>query len=120
MRYIRYIRYAFLAVIGIVLITIALANRGFVTVGLVPEELGDVVPIRPEISLPMYLVIFASILAGFAVGYIWEWLREFRVRSEAAEKGREVRRLERENRKLRTQKTENQGDEVLAILDEAS
>lgn len=116
----RYIRYLFLAVFGALLVAVSLANREFVTLKLVPEGIADNVPLNPQIDLPLFVVIFGGILVGLAVGFIWEWLREHAVRSKAAESGREVRRLERENRKLRSEKTENQGDEVLAILDEAS
>lgn len=35
----RYIRYAFLAALGVVLITVALANRGDVTLNILPGEL---------------------------------------------------------------------------------
>lgn len=120
----RYLRYLFLAVFGIVLVLLAMANRQVVTLHLVPQELADYAVtyagMNPNIDLPLYIVIFAGILLGVAVGFFWEWLREMTIRSEAAEKGREVRRLERENRRLRADRPENKGDDVLALLDEAS
>ena len=37
----RYIRYAFLAVLAIALVSVALANRGMVTLTLLPSGLSD-------------------------------------------------------------------------------
>ena len=119
----RYLRYLFLAVLGIVLIVLAMANREVVTLRLVPEELADYANtyagMNPSVDLPLYVVIFGGIVFGLALGFIWEWLREHAIRSDAAQKGREVRRLERENKRLKAERPENQGDDVLAILDEA-
>ena len=42
----RYIRYGILAVIGVSLITVALANRGSVTLQLLPGHLGAKAPSR--------------------------------------------------------------------------
>ena len=53
------IRYAFWAIVGLCLILIGLANRDFVTVRAMPEALGDVLGLSPDISLPMFMVIFA-------------------------------------------------------------
>ncbi len=35
----RYVRYVFMAVVGLSLILVALANRGMVTIKLLPEEI---------------------------------------------------------------------------------
>ena len=114
----RYIRYLCIAVFAIALISIAVANRGMVQLKLLPDELSNLFAVNPQVNLPLFIVIFGGILAGIFVGFIWEWLREQSIRSEAARKGREVRKLERENKRLKTEKKENQGDDVLALLDE--
>ena len=44
----------------------------------------------------LFLVIFAGIVAGLLIGFVWEWLREHRFRSTAARERRERERLERE------------------------
>ena len=58
----RYLRYAFLASLAIVLVSVALANRGMVTLKLLPVELSDWVGLKQSIELPLFVVIFGSIL----------------------------------------------------------
>ena len=112
----RYLRYLFLAVLGIVLLTVALANRAPVTVKLLPEELALFLGWAPQITLPLFLLIFAGIVAGLLIGFVWEWLREHKHRAEASRERRERQRLEREVKDLR-QPAPGSSDEVLAILD---
>lgn len=115
----RYIRYACIAVFAVALIAVALANRNFVTLKLLPTEIAGLFAVAPSVSLPLFIVIFGGILVGISVGFIWEWMREHAVRAENAHNAREVRRLEREVKRLKSEKHEGQ-DEVLALLDEAS
>jgi len=113
----RYIKYLFLAVLGLALITVALANRSPVTLRAVPEGLEGLLGFSGEIDLPLYLVIFGGIVAGLLVGFVWEWLREHKHRAIAARKIREVGQLEREVSRLKD-KPEHK-DDVLALLEEA-
>jgi len=106
----RLIRYAFLAGLAIILIAVALANRGFVTLRVLPEDMVGVLGYQWSISLPLFLVIFASIVAGVAIGFVWEWLREHKHRAEARQ------RLEREVDRLSDASSES-GDDVLAMLE---
>lgn len=115
----RYIRYACIAVFGLALIAVALANREAVTLKVLPDEVAGMFAVNPTIELPLFAVIFGGILAGILVGFIWEWLREARIRSEAGAKTREVRRLEREVERLKGKQNEGK-DEVLALLEEAT
>ena len=112
----RILRYLFLAVVAILLITVALANRAPVTVSILPSEISDFLPVANSYSLPLFLVILAAVLAGLLIGFVWEWFREHRIRAEAARRKRELNRLEREVRGLR-EKTGEGRDEVLALLD---
>ena len=112
----RYIRYAFLAALAVVLVSIALANRGMVTLTLLPEGLARIAGFNPDISLPMFVVIFAGILAGLLIGVVWEWLREHKHRVEVRRKTREAGQLEREVKRLKGEKHQGK-DEVLALLD---
>lgn len=114
----RYIRYAFLAAVGILLISMSLANRGMVTLRLVPEGLEGLLGLNHSLSLPLFVVILGGVAAGLIIGFIWEWLREMKHRREASTKGHELRKLEREVDKLKTEKHAEK-DEVLAILDKA-
>ncbi|WP_299375947.1 LapA family protein [uncultured Tateyamaria sp.] len=115
----RYIRYACIAVFAIALIAVALANRGMVTLNLLPTEVAGMFAVAPSIELPLFVVIFGGIVAGLLIGFVWEWLREHAIRAENARNAREVRRLEREVKRMKSEKHEGQ-DEVLALLDEAS
>ncbi len=118
----RYIKYACLAVIAIVLVAVAMANRQFVTLKLVPDGvIADLLPFDASwltIELPLFLAVFFGVVLGFAIGYILEWLREYRQRAEAAKTAREMRRLNREVASLKAQKHAGK-DEVLVLLDEA-
>lgn len=112
----RKLRYLFLGLLGLVLLTVALANRGPVVVRLLPEGTDDFLGIGWAMELPLFLVIFAGIVAGLLIGFVWEWFREAKHRAEASRKGREVQKLEREVTRLRDEKAEPQ-DEVLALLE---
>lgn len=115
----RYIRYAFLAALAIVLISVSLANRDIVTLRLLPEPLTALTGGNWAISLPLFVVVLGGIAAGLVIGFVWEWLREYKHRREASRKGSEVARLEREITRLKGKQSEGK-DEVLALLDEAS
>lgn len=112
----RYLRYVFLAAVAIVLLTVALANRGAVTLNALPGELAGFAGWSWSVTLPLYLVIFGSIVAGLMIGFVWEWFREHKHRSSAKERAREIGRLERELGELRRMQPEPK-DEVLALLD---
>ncbi|WP_299045854.1 LapA family protein [uncultured Tateyamaria sp.] len=115
----RYIRYACIAIFAVALIAVALANRGLVTLKLLPDEIAGLFAVAPTVELPLFVVIFGGIVAGLLVGFVWEWLREHNIRAESARNAREMRRLEREVKRLKSEKHEGK-DEVLALLDEAS
>lgn len=112
----RYIRYAILAALAVVLIAVALANRAFVTLQLLPEGLAEILGLNMAIDLPLFVVIFAGIVAGLLIGFLWEWMREHKHRAEARRKASEARKLEREVKRLKGEKHKGQ-DEVLALLD---
>ena len=113
----RYIRYAFLASLGVILISMSLANRGAVELRLMPDAIAGLVGFNPSISLPLFVVILGGIAAGLVIGFVWEWLREYKYRAEATRQTREARRLEREVSRLKTEKTGSR-DEVLALLED--
>ncbi|NOX72265.1 MAG: LapA family protein [Alphaproteobacteria bacterium] len=112
----RYIRYVFWAFVGLVLIVVSLANRGPVSVNIVPEEFAGFLPFGNSYSLPLFLVILGAVLVGLLIGFVWEYIREFKQRSDAAKRKRELNRLEREVQGLRA-KTGEGKDDVLALLD---
>lgn len=111
----RYVRYLFLFVVGVALVTVALANREFVTLRLLPEELAGVFQVS-TIELPLFLVIFLGVLLGLLIGFVWEYLREYKIRSDLGKKDREVHRLERQLKVLK-EKTGEGKDDVLALIE---
>ena len=116
----RYVRYVFLACLGAALVSVAMANRIGVQLSLLPDELAALVGINQRIELPLFVVIFASIVAGLLIGFVWEWLREHKHRAEVSRKKGEVRQLEREVDRLKGSGKSREEDEVLALLDKAS
>ncbi len=114
----RYIRYFCIAIFAVALIAVALANREIVELKVLPGEVAHWFAVNPQIELPLFLVILGSIVAGLLVGFVWEWIREYGERAEAARQAREMRRLEREVARLKGEKHKGK-DEVLALLDEA-
>ena len=112
------IRYAFWAIVGLCLILIGLANREFVTVRAMPQALGDLFGISPDITLPLFIVIFLGVGAGLMIGFLWEWVREHRIRAQARAKSREVAALQREVDQLRGAAAgAKDEDDVLALLE---
>lgn len=114
----RYIRYAFLAALAVCLVTVALANRGTVTLNLLPEGLTGFLGFSWSITLPMFVVIFGTIIAGVLIGFVWEWLREHKLRAEGSRAKRTAAKLEREVKAMKTPESKT-GDDVLALLEEA-
>jgi len=114
---IRYLRLLLLALLGLVLLTVALANRASVPVRLLPDDMAALTGLTWAMELPLFLVIFASIIAGVLIGFVWEWFREHGHRATASQKSREVTRLERELAVLKDSTSVPPRDEVLALLD---
>jgi lipopolysaccharide assembly protein A len=110
----RYARYLLLVVLGLWLITVALANRDVVTLRLLPPDIQSLAGWGAVVQLPLFMVIFGSIVAGILIGFVWEWLREHKYRSAAATRAREVERLEREVARTAPPAPK---DDVLALLE---
>ncbi len=110
------LRWSFLSVIGIILVIVALANRELVALRLLPDEFAEILPAPGPVELPMFLVIFAGMVLGLLVGFVWEWMRERHHRLEAAARRREVARLEREIDGLK-RRNSGEDDDILALLE---
>ncbi|SDE39128.1 lipopolysaccharide assembly protein LapA domain-containing protein [Ruegeria marina] len=115
----RYIRYAFLGSLGIVLVSVSLANRQLVTLKMLPDDLAHLLGFNFSLTMPLFLVVLGGIAAGVVIGFVWEWLREHKHRRTADVKRREVRKLEREVKSLK-QKQNDGKDDVLALLDDVA
>ena len=115
------VKYVFLAVLAIVLIVVALANSGAVTLRVLPEAMAGFLGWSWQVTLPMFAVILGAIIVGLLIGFVWEWLREHKHRAAARSERREKEALKRENDQLRTERRgTSRGDDVLALLEDGS
>lgn len=115
----KYLRYLFLAVVGLCLILVALANRAAVTVKVLPEEMAAYLGQPLSYQLPLFVIIFAAIVIGLLIGFVWEWFREHKHRADARAQRREKEQLAREVKGLKRKSNEGR-DEVLALLDDSA
>ena len=90
----RIIKYLVLAAILIVLVAVALANRGPMTLRLLPDEIAGLFGLNYDLTLPVFVVILGTFLLGLVFGFVWEWLREHKHRVTARVEQRERQRLE--------------------------
>lgn len=111
----RTIKQIILGIILICLVLVAVANRETVVLNLVPEPLMPLLPFEGTLSLPLFVVIIASIAVGLVLGYLFEWLRERKIRKQVGQKTRQVSKLESEVERLK-RKTGDDEDEILALL----
>lgn len=102
-----------LAIILVVLVVIALANRELVTLHLLPSGMSRVMPL--SVQVPLFVVGLAGVVVGMLIGYIFEWLREHKHRRRAVQKAREAQRLSNEMDRLR-KTTGKHDDDVLTLL----
>ncbi len=118
---IRWMKLGFLALLAVVLLTVALANRQTVTLSLLPPDMAHFAGLTWSAEMPLFLVIVLGIVAGLLIGFVWEWLREHRHRVTAAEQSREARKLKREVEALKSDKRRARGeDDVLALLEDGA
>lgn len=110
----RLIKIVFLCALMAGLLLVAIANRSFVTLNLLPEGMSPVYAFSYD--LPLFVVILASVLVGLIIGYILEWLREHKHRAARRAKEREVRTLTREVDSMKRKEQKTESDEILALL----
>ena len=111
----RLIKSVLLAIILLGIVVLAIANRGMVTLNLLPEGLANLAP-GLTLELPLFVVILGFVLLGLVIGYLFEYLREHKHRRLASQKIREADGLKREMSSLR-RKTKTPKDDVLALMD---
>ncbi len=82
--------------VGLLVILFAISNRTLVTLDLWPLPL-------PEITVPHYLPVLASSLAGFVGGAIVAWFSAGKIRRKARTERKKVSGLEKNLDKLKQQ-----------------
>jgi len=114
----RILRYIVLGLIALCLVTVALANRDVVMLRLLPPDLAALVGLNPAVEVPLYAVIFAGVVIGVLVGFVWEWLREHKHRAAASRYARHAAGLERELARSGAKPAgKGPADEITALLD---
>ncbi|MBR3369838.1 MAG: LapA family protein [Rhodobacteraceae bacterium] len=112
-----YLRYGVLAIIALVLLTLALANRAVVTVQLLPDVLAGLLGFNLSMTLPLFMILGLAVGFGLLLGFVWEWVREYGYRREASQARREADALRADLRRVETIAPQTRKDDVLAVLD---
>ena len=111
----RLIRTLFLFCLATLLFLLSLANSEKVTLHFLPENLTALFEIEMTVSIPLFLVFFSGIFIGLVIGFLWEWLREYKFRVEANNYQKRLFRAETELSELHAK--ENKKDDVLTLLE---
>lgn len=109
----RWFRIALITVLAVLLLAVAIANREPVTVRFLPESFGAFLGINWAMQLPLFLVILGAAAIGLLIGFVWEWVREHKIRSHAVKTQKEAVKLRQEVATLRQEPQ----DDVIALLD---
>ena len=110
-----YVRYALLALLMALAVTVALANRAPVTLALWPDSVTAILGFGYAVTLPLFVVVVGAVGLGLLLGFVWEWLRERGIRTEAARARRELETLR--SREGAAPATAAPQDEILALVD---
>ncbi len=111
----RYIRVIFLTCLSIIILTLAVANREFVDIRILPSELEGFFGSGMIFSIPIFVLFLCSVIFGLFVGFVWEWIREMKYRSASNRKSKDLARVENELNQLKRENGQNE-DEVLLLL----
>ncbi len=69
---IKYLKYICLALIGLPLFLLALANNHTVNLYLFPESIAAFLGLEAFISMPLFIALLLGGLIGLLVGFIWQ------------------------------------------------
>ena len=86
----RFVLIAVFVPLAIVLVALAVANRG-----MVPFTLDPFNPGNPALTwqLPLFALLFAAVAAGMVIGSVATWLKQGRYRKLARQRGQEAEAL---------------------------
>ncbi|RVU14875.1 lipopolysaccharide assembly protein LapA domain-containing protein [Methylobacterium oryzihabitans] len=96
---IRFLKGLILLPIAVVVVLLAVANRQPILLSLDPFSEG-----APafSVTLPLYALVFGAVAVGIVVGGIGAWLAQGETRRDRRRKTRELRRLQVETDRLRS------------------
>ena len=72
----RYLRYLLIAVLLLVLLTMAIANRTVVPVRFLPEDVGALFGVTWQMELPLFLVSLGGVVMGVLIWVLAKFLRQ--------------------------------------------
>ena len=111
----RLVRTLFLIFLAIILVVISLANSENVSIYFLPTDLSSLMGTTISINIPLFLVFFSGIFIGLVIGFVWEWLREYKFRVEANLNEKRLSGSEIELSEMHAK--DNKGDDVLTLLE---
>ena len=111
----RLIRTLFLFCLATLLFLLSLANSEKVTLYFLPENFTALFELEMGVSIPLFLVFFSGIFIGLVIGFLWEWLREYKFRVEANNYQKRLVKAEAKLSELHAK--ENKKDDVLTLLE---
>jgi len=111
----RYIRVIFLTCLSIIILTLAVANREFVDIRILPSELEGFLGGGMIFSMPIFVLFLCGVIFGLFVGFVWEWIREMKHRSASSRKSKELAKVENELSQLKRESGQNE-DEIMLLL----
>jgi hypothetical protein len=76
--------------LAVILVALAVANRGLVVFTLDPFNPGDP---ALTVEMPLFVLLFAAIALGLVVGSVATWVKQGRYRKLARQRGQEARIL---------------------------
>jgi uncharacterized integral membrane protein len=76
--------------VAVVLIALAVANRGLASFTVDPFHPGNP---ALTVQMPLFVYLFAALALGMVIGALITWLRQGRYRAQARRRGHEVERL---------------------------
>jgi uncharacterized integral membrane protein len=115
-----YLRYALLAIVLLLAVTVAMANRAPVTLALWPDSVTSILGFGYAVTLPLFVVVVGAVGLGLLMGLVWEWLRERGIRAEAARTRRELDQIRARERAVTpavSPPAPAPQDEILALVD---
>ncbi len=110
----KYIRYALYAFVSIFFILLAFNNNDPVDFVLVPDFIPGINEI--SVTVPLFIVTLGALLVGLVLGYIFEYVREARIRRKASRAQKELKKTTAELESLKKEAGKHD-DDVLAILE---